>query len=242
MSQAVDIDALAGLEEQRRFLLQSLQDLERERAAGDLDDADYRTLKDDYTARAAAVLHAIDESKAGLVQQRRGRRRSTKATALAIAGVLLVAIVAGVLVASSSGQRVPGQTVSGATPSNVADQLNQAQQLLADGRAVDALKLYDKVLEQEPNNGQALTFRGWILEAAGLHDEALTTLTKAETVDPGFSMSHYFKGVILFEAKNDPAAAIPEFEAFLATNPPGDAAKTAQDALDQAKQAAAAKK
>src|SRR4029079_3334841 len=108
MKQAVDLDALAGLEHQRRFLLQSLRDLERERAAGDLDEHDYRTLKDDYTARAAAVLHAIDESKAELVQERRGLRRSTKATALAIAGVLLVAIVAGVFVASSSGQRVPG--------------------------------------------------------------------------------------------------------------------------------------
>jgi tetratricopeptide (TPR) repeat protein len=156
--------------------------------------------------------------------------------------VLLVAIVAGVFVASSSGQRVPGQTVSGAVPSNVADQLNKAQQLLADDHAVDALKLYDQVLKQDPNNGQALTFRGWILEAAGLHDEALASLTKAATVDPGFSMSHYFKGVVLFAGKNDPAAAVPEFEAFLATNPPADAAKTAQDALDQAKQAAAAKK
>src|SRR5947209_2256783 len=54
---AVDLDALADLEEQRRFLLQSLKDLDRERDAGDIDGVDYRTLKDDYTARAAAVLH-----------------------------------------------------------------------------------------------------------------------------------------------------------------------------------------
>src|SRR3954452_21110146 len=98
MKQAVDLDALAGLEEQRRFLLQSLRDLERERDAGDLDEDDYRTLKDDYTARAASVLHAIDESQSGLARRRTGPKRSTKATALAVAGVLLVAIVAGVLV------------------------------------------------------------------------------------------------------------------------------------------------
>ena len=242
MKQAVDVDALAGLEEQRRFLLSSLRDLERERDAGDLDEDDYRTLRDDYTARAAAVLHAIDENKAGLVRERTGRRRSTKATPLVVAGVLLVAIVAGVLVASSSGERVPGQTVTGAVPSNATDQMTQAQQLLAQGRAVDALKLYDQVLKQDPNNGQALTFRGWILEAAGLHDEALASLSKAASVDPGFTMSRYFKGMVLLEGKNDPAAAIPEFEAFLATKPPAEAAATAQQALDQAKQAAAAKR
>jgi hypothetical protein len=54
-------------------------------------------------------------------------------------------------------------------------------------------------------------------------------------------MAHYFKGAVLFEGKNDPAAAVKEFEAFLASNPPADAAKTAQDALNQAKQAAGQK-
>ena len=57
-------DALAALEEQRDFLLRSLRDLETEFAAGDVDDHDYRTLKDDYTVRAAAVLRAIDDGRA----------------------------------------------------------------------------------------------------------------------------------------------------------------------------------
>jgi hypothetical protein len=51
-------------------------------------------------------------------------------------------------------------------------------------------------------------------------------------------MAHYFKGAVLFQGKGDPAGAVKEFEAFLASNPPADAAKTAQDALNQAKQAA----
>jgi tetratricopeptide (TPR) repeat protein len=240
---AVDLDALADLEEQRRFLLQSLQDLDREREAGDIDDADYRTLKDDYTARAAAVLHAIDERKAGLAQKQRGvrRRRSTKWTAVVLAGVVALAIGGGVLVASTSGQRVPGQTATGNVPSNVSDQLAAAQQDIAQGKAVGALKLYDQVLRQDPNNAQALTFRGWILASANLHDEALASLDKALAADPTFAMAHYFKGAVLFEGKNDPAAAVKEFEAFLASNPPADAAKTAQDALNQAKQAAGQK-
>lgn len=50
----------AELEEQREFLLRSLDDLEAERAAGDVDDRDYGALRDGYTARAAAVLRALD--------------------------------------------------------------------------------------------------------------------------------------------------------------------------------------
>ena len=243
MKTAVDLDALADLEEQRRFLLQSLKDLDREHEAGDIDEIDYRTLKDDYTARAAAVLHAIDERKAGLAQQQRGvrRRRSTKWTALVVAGVVALAIGGGVLVAATSGERVPGQTATGNVPSNVSDQLAAAQQDIAQGKAVDALKLYDQVLKQDPRNAQALTFRGWILESANLHDQALESLNKALAADPSFAMAHYFKGAVLLEGKNDPAAAVPEFEAFLASNPPPDAVKTAQDALNQAKQAAGQK-
>jgi len=240
---AVDLDVLADLEEQRRFLLQSLKDLDREREAGDIDEGDYRTLKDDYTARAAAVLHAIDERKAGLVHAQHGarRRRSRKWMAVVVACVVALAIGGGLLVAGTSGERVPGQTATGNVPSNTNDQLAAAQQDLAAGKAVDALKLYDQVLKQDPNNAQALTFRGWVLESANLHDEALTSLDKALAADPTFAMAHYFKGAVLFEGKNDPAGAVKEFEAFLASNPPADAAKTAQDARDQAKQAAGQK-
>ncbi len=51
---------MTGLEEERDFLLKSLEDLEAERAAGDISEADYVSLRDDYTARAAEVLRALD--------------------------------------------------------------------------------------------------------------------------------------------------------------------------------------
>ncbi len=49
-----------ALEQEREFLLRSLADLDAEHEAGDIEDDDYRSLTDDYTARAAAVLRAID--------------------------------------------------------------------------------------------------------------------------------------------------------------------------------------
>ena len=67
-----DPDGLASLESERDFLLRSIADLETEREAGNLDDDRYRALKDDYTARAAAVLRSIEEGR----DARRRRRPS----------------------------------------------------------------------------------------------------------------------------------------------------------------------
>ncbi|HEX2575802.1 MAG TPA: hypothetical protein VHK88_05590, partial [Aquihabitans sp.] len=107
----LDPDELAALEDQRRFLLRSLQDLEREHDAGDLDEDDYRTLRDDYTARAAEVLRAIDARRAAFADA--GPRRSRGRTIAAFAAVVAFAVVAGLLVASSLGGREAGETATG---------------------------------------------------------------------------------------------------------------------------------
>ena len=54
------------LEEERDFFLRSLRDLDAERAAGDIDDVDYRALRSDYTARAAQVLRRLEALAAPL--------------------------------------------------------------------------------------------------------------------------------------------------------------------------------
>ena len=48
------------LEEERHFLLRSLDDLDAERAEGNIDDETYARLHADYTARAARVIHRLD--------------------------------------------------------------------------------------------------------------------------------------------------------------------------------------
>lgn len=57
-------DERRALVEERRFLLRSLVDLERERQAGDIDDADYQALHSRYTVRAAAVQRRLEEPEA----------------------------------------------------------------------------------------------------------------------------------------------------------------------------------
>ena len=54
---------MSALHDERDFLLRSLDDLEAERAAGAIDDETYATLHADYTARAAAVLRAIERGE-----------------------------------------------------------------------------------------------------------------------------------------------------------------------------------
>jgi hypothetical protein len=53
------------LEEERDFLLRSLEDLEAEHEAGDIDEADYRALRQEYTARAALALRTLAASPEG---------------------------------------------------------------------------------------------------------------------------------------------------------------------------------
>ena len=69
----LDLDELARLEEERKFLLRSLDDLEREHDAGDMDEADYQTLKDDYTEMLLKHdAEGIWSNAAGTLTVRRG--------------------------------------------------------------------------------------------------------------------------------------------------------------------------
>ena len=104
----LDPDALAALEEERDFLLRSLDDLEREHDAGDVDDHDYETLKDDYTARAARrdpgdrVAPRPDGGRPAAAARGGGSPPRWPA-------VGAFAVLAGVLVAQASGRRGGGR-------------------------------------------------------------------------------------------------------------------------------------
>jgi tetratricopeptide (TPR) repeat protein len=238
--QDVDVDELARLEEERDFLLMSLRDLELEREAGDIDELDYSRLRDDYTARAAAVLRAIDghdSAPAGTVEETR-TRRDPRLVALVSAGVLAVAVLAGVLVARSAGERVADRPLTGAVPATAPlDDLTRARQLFSERNYLDALKLYDKVLKREPANVEALTYRGWLLFQASpteFTDRALQSLDQAVAADARFPDAHFFRGWVLRHGKHDAAAAVVEYRTFLATNPPPEFRQRVEQELNLA--------
>ena len=101
------------LEEERDFLMQSLDDLELERESGGIDDESYAELHDDYTARAAAVIRTLRDGIDVTPTRNPGPPGRARRRALLVAGVALFAVLAGVSLAYALGARLPGQTSSG---------------------------------------------------------------------------------------------------------------------------------
>lgn len=233
------------LEEERDFLLRSLDDLDGERAAGDLEEDDYRALEEDYTARAAAVLRRLqhldapdpppppshrDETSADGPgpATRAGGRRSRWPLLLGVFATIALAAGSGYLVTQSSGERRPDQGVSGGPDSSPRSLLQQAIDLDNGGKLVDAAKLYDAVLAEEPENVIALTRRGWVLGRSGrqagspeLLQAGLGYLERATKVDPSYPDAHAFKGLVL-GALGRPGEAGCEFRLWLSIAPVTD--------------------
>jgi len=259
---------VALLEEERDFLLASLRDLEHEREASDIDEVDYRTLHDDYTARAAEVLRALESARTPAPapdvadvrppsgrQSPRGRvsggstrpasggaHRASRArrTVIGITIVLIVAVAGGVGLVSFTGDRGGGDNVSGQAATETARHVTKAQQLEGEGKAAEALKEYDAAISADAGNVVALTYKGWLLGRAGFADPAIASLDKAIATNPGYPDAHFFRGMVLFQGRQDAAGAVPEFETYLASNPPPSAADAVRGVLEKARAAAAA--
>jgi len=114
MSETLDGDARRQLEEERDFLLQSLDDLELEHESGGIDDESYAELHDDYTARAAAVIRTLRDGVDARPEPPRSQATSRRRVAI-VAGIVVFALVVGVLLSNTLGVRLPGQTSSGNT-------------------------------------------------------------------------------------------------------------------------------
>jgi tetratricopeptide (TPR) repeat protein len=225
------------LEEERDFLLGSLQDLEREHEAGELSERDYQALHADYTARAAVVLRALESGRSR--PARKGSNavptvKTRRPLIVTLGVVLLVAAVAGGAVATFSSTREPGAPMTGSLPDTPSGRMQQALQLESEGQAAEALKIYDELIKADPRNIAALAYRGWLLKRAGLPDQALDSLDRAIAVDPRFPDAHFFRGMVLYQDRKDPAGAVTEFRLFLANNPPPEMIPLVEDVLRRA--------
>jgi hypothetical protein len=239
----VDPDRLAELEEERRFLLRSLADLEREHDAGDIDDVDYLSLRDGYTVRAAATLRAIEDGKAALPERPPvdWRRRL-------IVGIVVIAMIAIVWWALSawSAQRLPGQTPTGLDPRDETTVLvSQARAVMFQQPDV-AADLYGQVLDIDPSNIEALTYRGWTLalstrsmtdtgEITDVLQDSVESLGQAIEIDPEYPDPQCFVGIIQVRFLESPASAVPFLERCLDGNPPADIRVLVEPLLDEAR-------
>lgn len=216
----LDPDALAALEDQRDFLLRSLDDLEREREAGDVDEHDYETLKDDYTARAARTIRAIESHQARLAAAQ--RPRSWRRTLAVGAGVAAFALLAGVLVAQASGRREAGDALTGEIRQSTRELFVEAQGLAQQQRYDEAIEVFDEILATQPVHAEALAYRGWAQYWSGDASGAIETLTAALEADPEYPDTFALLAVILSRS-GAPAEALDVLDRFEALDPPPEA-------------------
>jgi hypothetical protein len=219
-----------NLGEQRDFLLASLRDLERERAAGDVDDADYEALRSSYTARAAEIIRRLQRD--GMAPDATSVETEKRRMPRRLVGLLVVvafAVGLGVFVARQSGQRLPGETASGGVADSTANKLARARQLnFAD--PITAISIYSEVLKVDPDNVEALTYRSWLLALTArdaeqsVRDTAVETailgLGRATLLDDSYPDAHCFLGIVSFRFANDLATAKSELAKCQAGDPP----------------------
>lgn len=175
---------VAGREE---FLRRSLEDLEREHDAGDLDDDDYAQLKGDYERR-------LREPAPAAARPTDSPRRPLPTLAISTVFLVVVAVAAGVLVARSTGRRESGETLSGNTQSEVVvttTTLPEALGRCLDLAAGDAIDCYTAYTESNPDDAVGWTAYGLFAIRAGIANEndqlidaGVSFLLEALEVDP----------------------------------------------------------
>ena len=221
-----------SLVDQRKFLLQSLRDLDAEFKAGDLDLDDYNSLRSDYVARTAQVLKELESPEP--TSSIRENTKSTKRARQTVITLLLVLIVAtgtGWLVAQQSGQRLSGQSLSGGIEDSTASLLSRARATnFVDPQA--AIELYSQVLGLDPDNVEALTYRAWLLAliARGAGSEikqlaflsASSDLERAIKIDANYPDAHCFLGIIRFRLAGDAIGSREQLTICESQNPPAE--------------------
>ncbi|MFM7068084.1 MAG: hypothetical protein ACKOYM_01365, partial [Actinomycetes bacterium] len=143
-------------DDRSEHLLRSIEDLDREFEAGDIDESDFRELRAEYTARAAAALRG-DEPAAP------APTRSWRRTVAVFGALLCVAMLTGVVLARAVGQRGGGGLTGDA--GGLRERL-AACQPLAFQQPAKGVVCYQKILNYAPDDLDALTYQGWALVRA----------------------------------------------------------------------------
>ncbi len=227
MAKQLTDDERAQLDAEREFLLESLDDLERERADGGIDEATYQSLHSDYTARTAEALRTL---KAGR-DQRTTRAPITTRTRVLLAGAAVVFAATGAFtLTKASGERSAGQTITGnsqlATSSKIPDtyqgHLDAARRFEDEGNANKAASEYLAAAKKDPTKAEPLARLGWLLTQADdtkLAPTAEGYLDAAIRRDPTYVDSYLYKGVLLDAVEGKSAEALTSLQHYLAVVP-----------------------
>jgi tetratricopeptide (TPR) repeat protein len=193
MSADLDAGERERLEAEREFLIRSLDDLDNERAAGNIDDDTYDTLHGDYTARAAAVLRQLRDGVDLQTPEPKRPASTARTRQLMVLGAIAVfALLAVILLVQLMRDRSPGGSVTGNNPTQstvsakVREQalLKQVQENPRDYAArialarfylnedlTKAIKQYDIAAQLDKKQPEPLAYGGWIRAIAAGNGE-----------------------------------------------------------------------
>lgn len=144
-----------------------------------------------------AVITADEPPVPAASPERPGRNRLGLAVTAAV--IAVAAVAAGVLVARYSGSRGAGDSITGEIRRTSRELLFEAQQTAASGDLEAAVAVYDEVLELQPSNVEALTYRGWLTARSGDLDRAAAYLEEAIATDPQYPDAHLFRSIVALD-------------------------------------------
>ena len=187
----LDAEERARLEQERDFLMKSLDDLELEHESGGVDDESYAALHDDYTARAAAVLRSLRDGIDVTPARPQPTPRQRRARAGVVTAVIVLALVAGVSLAYALGARLPGQTATGnSQPTATTNGVGRAL-------AAKITQLQEKV-DASPNDYQLRLDLSLAYEENGDIQNALKQSDAAITIDANRPEAHANSARLLY--------------------------------------------
>ena len=177
--------------------------------------------------------------------------RPTVAGVIWVMAILLViGVSGGYLAARLTGSSGPATGAAGQDPTtpwrarllqnpqDVEALLGLAHIQLDQGRLDEAESVYRQVLSTQPKNVEAIAHLGTVMLGRGEADAALREYDRALTIQPDYIHALWDKASLLQQVRQDYAAAIRTWEAFVrAVGPDSPDAKTAQRFIAEAREA-----
>ncbi len=243
---------------ERTRLYQDLRELDFDREAGKLSDADYQALKERYERQAVRRLAESRESVAPDPEPEMtqttdagGRRRRWAPAAWAVA-LLAGGITLGLLLGQSLRPRtstedsITGDFMTGTGPQGISRPRASGNPETALGRGQEAFRRQDfktaieafrTVLGQDPGHPLANAYMGMVLAQAGHTDAALEALDRALSRTPNQPLALWAKGMILYQEGRDPDGAREHLQRLEGLLPAGEQKDAVREIIAQIGQA-----
>ncbi|HEX6506358.1 MAG TPA: hypothetical protein VF221_01885 [Chloroflexota bacterium] len=252
----------ALLEARKRDLYASLQQLERDRADGLLDDATYAASRQRYEIEAAGVLERIDRlDSEEPIEARPARRRSRRLFVVAGASCVVVLAV-GILLISALrartgnaaitgdvGQATPtallsptprllaAQRAEAARPNDINAVLQLASAYFDAGNVTGADRMYSRAIRLDPRRPDARTMHALLEGTNGRLSAGLTLIGDVESQDPRYAKAWFVDGFLASRSRAGLPRAIRSWRRFLELDPHSSIASEVRALLAAAEKA-----